>query len=99
MSYELLFPTNSLEKKFNKKVSGAPMYIQEKVLQAIEELKNNPRFGGGHRIKPPISVVVYIAQYRKRVEDYRILYDIDDKNKIVWLLAFRGQNDKTYRSR
>lgn len=99
MSYELRFPTNSLKKKFDKKVGNTPRYIQEKVSGALEDLEKNPRPEGEPKIKPPIPIAAYIAQYRKRIGDYRILYDVEDKHKIVWLLAFRGRNEKAYRSR
>lgn len=99
MRYRLRFPTASLKKKFDKKVGDAPRYIQEKVSEALENLEKNPRPEGEPKIKPPIYIAAYIAQYRKRIADYRILYDIDDKNKIVWLLTFRSRNEKTYRSR
>jgi len=99
MSYRILFPTNSLKKKFDKKVSNTPRYIQEEVSNALKDLEENPRPEGEPKIKPPIPVAAYIAQYRKRIGNYRILYDIDDKNKIVWLLGFRGRNEKTYKSR
>jgi len=99
MSYKLRFPTNSLKKKFDKKAGNTPGYIQEKVSEALEDLERNPRPDGEPKIKPPIPIASYVAQYRKRIGDYRILYDIDDKNKIVWILAFRGRNEKTYTSR
>ena len=99
MNYKIRFPTNSLKKKFDKKVGNTPQYIQEKVSEALKDLEKNPRPEGEPKIKPPIPIASYIAQYRKRIGGYRILYDIGDKNKIVWILAFRGRNEKTYRSR
>lgn len=99
MTYRLRFPTNSLKKKFDKKVSHAPKRIQEKVSEALNDLRKNPRPQGKPKIKPPVSVAAYLAQHRKRIGNYRILYDLDDKNKIIWLLAFRGRNEKTYKKR
>ena len=99
MNYKIRFPTNSLKKKFDKKVGNTPRHIQEKASEALKNLEKNPRPEDEPKIKPPIPIALYIAQYRKRIGDYRILYDIDDKNKIVWILAFRGRNEKTYRSR
>jgi len=29
----------------------------------------------------------FVAQYRLRVGNYRVLYDVDDKQKTVWILA------------
>ncbi|MCD6134653.1 MAG: type II toxin-antitoxin system RelE/ParE family toxin [Candidatus Omnitrophica bacterium] len=94
MNYKIRFPTDSLKKKFDKKVGNAPRYIQEKVSQSIEDLEKKPRPEGEPKIKPPIPVALYVAQYRKRIGDCGILYDIDDKNKTVWILAFRGRNEK-----
>ncbi|GAG72873.1 unnamed protein product [marine sediment metagenome] len=39
----------------------------------------------------------YTAQYRIRVGDYRVLYDIDDNKKIVWILTIRKRGEKTYK--
>ena len=35
-------------------------------------------------------------QWRYRVGDYRILYDVDDSQKKVWVLALRRRSEKTY---
>lgn len=99
MNYKILFPTSSLKKKFDKKVGNSPRNIQKKVSQTLEDLKKKPWPEGEPKIKPPIPVASYVAQYRKRIGNYRILYDIDDKNKIVWILTFRRRNEKTYQSR
>ncbi len=99
MNYNVRFPTNSLKKKFDKKVSNAPRHIQEKVSEVLKNLEKNPRSEAGPKIKPPISIALYVAQYRKRIGDYRLLYDIDDKNKTVWILSFRSRSEKTYQGR
>ncbi|MCK5306746.1 MAG: type II toxin-antitoxin system RelE/ParE family toxin [Candidatus Omnitrophica bacterium] len=35
--------------------------------------------------------------YRLRIGDYRVLYNVDDKQKIVWILDIRICAEKTYR--
>lgn len=66
-------------------------------MRAIEELGENPRPFGEPKIKPPLVVYHFAAQYRFRVRNFRILYDVDDKSKIVWILALRKRNEETYR--
>jgi len=31
-----------------------------------------------------------------RVKNYRVLYDVDDKNRIIWMLDLRKRNERTY---
>ena len=100
MSYELRFPNTSIERKFGKILdSVSPKTMQDRIMEAVEGLADNPRPFGEKifkQIKPPIQFYQYVAQYRLRVGDYRILYDVDDKRKIVWILALRKRNEKTY---
>ncbi|MCX5666696.1 MAG: type II toxin-antitoxin system RelE/ParE family toxin [Candidatus Omnitrophica bacterium] len=59
-------------------------------------LADNPRPHGEPRIKPPIDVYNYAAQYRIRIGDLRVLYDVDDKTRTVWVLALRKRDESTY---
>ena len=65
-------------------------------MKAVEELESNPRPFGEPKLKPPLLVYQFTAQYRFRVRNFRILYDVDDKNKIVWILDLRKRNERTY---
>ncbi len=40
-----------------------------------------------------------IAQYRYRLGDYRLLYDINDGEQSILLLDIRRRNERTYRYR
>ncbi len=42
-------------------------------------------------------VFSFVAQYRLRVGKYRVLYDIDDKNKKVILLKLEKKREHTYK--
>lgn len=98
MKYKLRFPTASLEKRFNTYFNGIPSKkIQRQILDKINELENNPRPSGEPKIKPPIHISNYIAGYRVRIGNYRALYNVDDKNKVVWLLALRKRSERTYK--
>ena len=96
MSYGVRFPTEAVRKKFHKALESIPPKIQEDVMAAIESLGDNPRPSGQPKIKPPLIVYQYTAQYRIRVRNYRVLYDVDDKKKVVWVLDIRKRNERTY---
>jgi len=101
MKYEVKFPSHSIEKKFNRLLSKIPQIkIQCKVMDAVEKLANNPRPYGKKpfkKLKPPVQFYHLTAQYRIRIEDYRVLYDIDDGRKIVWILALRKRSERSYK--
>ena len=101
MKYEVRFPTHSIEKRFEKFLLKIPQRnTQNKIMQAIEKLANNPHPFGEKpfkKLKPPVQFYEYTAQYRIRVGDYRVLYDIDDNKKIVWILTIRKRGEKNYK--
>jgi len=100
MKYEVKFPSHSIEKKFNRLLSKIPQIkIQYKIIDAVEKVANNPRpyKKPFKKLKPPVQFYQFTAQYRIRIEDYRVLYDIDDDRKIVWILALRKRGEKTYK--
>jgi len=97
VKYSVKFPSDSVQKKFQKALQSlSSRKLQEEIMQAIESLADNPRPYGEPKIKPPIIVYQYSAQYRMRVREFRILYDVDDKNKIVWIFTLRKRNERTY---
>ncbi|MCX5686480.1 MAG: type II toxin-antitoxin system RelE/ParE family toxin [Candidatus Omnitrophica bacterium] len=97
MRYEVKFPSNSIAKKFEKALNGiSPKELRDKVGKETLSLADNPRPYGKPKIKPPLEVYSYVAQYRLRIGDYRVLYDVDDKRRIVWILALRKRNERTY---
>ena len=68
-------------------------------MQVIDELKGHPRpFGkkAFKQLKPPIEFQELTAHYRIRIGNYRVLYDVDDQKKIVWLIALRRRAEGTY---
>lgn len=101
MKYEVRFPNSPIEKKFDKAISKiSQVNIQNEIIEAVEELADNPRPYGKKpfkKLKPPVQFYQLTAQYRIRIGDYRVLYDIDDKRKIVWILALRKRGEKTYK--
>lgn len=99
MKYTCCFPNSSIEKKFQKILLNIPgTQIREEIMHRIEQLADNPRPFGQKpfkQLKPPIQIYQLAAQYRLRAGDYRILYDVDDAKKIVWILALRKRSERT----
>ncbi len=97
MRYEIKFPSKSIVERFEKTLSGiSQKELQVKIREEALSLGDNPRPYGEPKIKPPVDVYNYIAQYRLRIGDYRVLYDVDDKKRIIWILALRKRNERTY---
>ena len=96
--YKVKFPNASIEKKFYKELDDVqPKSLQDEILDMALSLATNPHPKGEPKIKPPLEVYNFTAQYRVAVENYRILYDVDDSIKTVWILALRKRNERTYR--
>jgi len=97
VKYKVKFPSQSIAKKFEKSLKKIPSKkAQNTVMAKVLDLANNPRPLGEPKIKPPIEVYSYTAQYRIRIGDYRVLYDVDDKTKTIWIMVLRKRNERTY---
>jgi mRNA interferase RelE/StbE len=97
MKYEVKFPTVPLSRKFIKVLEKiSPQELQQEIKEKVLALSDDPRSQGNPKIKPPVEVYNYIAQFRLRIGHWRVLYDVDDKKKTVWILAIRRRNERTY---
>lgn len=101
MNYRVDFPNDSIERKFEKALLKiSPPSLQDEIMNKVEGLANNPRPFGEKpfkRLNPPIECYYFTARYRIRIGNYRVLYDVDDKNRIVWILALRKRDEGTYK--
>lgn len=98
-SYTVGFPSESVQKHFEKELAGLDEKPLIRIQDALEGLAENPRPPGKkfRFLKPPVTVYQYVASHRLRVGDYRILYDVDDTSRRVILLAIRRRTGRTYR--
>ena len=96
MKYSVRFPSETLQKKFHKALEIIPPKIQDEIMKGIEALADHPRPAGEPKLKPPLIVYQYAAQYRLKIRNYRVLYDVDDKQRIVWIFDVRKRNERTY---
>lgn len=82
--YQVFFASRRVEKSFE---SFHP-HLQERLTDAIEKLRHNPRPPGVKMLHGEMR-----GAWRLRVGDYRILYDIDDKSKKVILLEIAHRRE------
>lgn len=82
-SYRLITYVKDLDKFFSK----VDQKTRDQIMKALYELKTYPHVGDIKKMKGG-------AGYRKRVKDYRILFDIDhDKKEIYVYEVFHRQKD------
>jgi mRNA interferase RelE/StbE len=98
MVYEVVFPSERVERIFQKALEKIPAHYQENIIAAIRSLGTNPRPQGKRTKKLTGELIVsrFVAEYRLRVGPYRILYDIDDQHKKVVLLKLAKRDEQTY---
>ncbi|MGH7181539.1 MAG: type II toxin-antitoxin system RelE family toxin [Nitrospiraceae bacterium] len=99
MPHEIVFPSDRVERIFQKTLEKVPADYQVSIVAAIRSLAENPRPEGQRTKKLTGQIIVsqFTAEYRLRIGPYRILYDVDDKRKKVVLLKLAKRDDQTYR--
>ena len=98
MEYDVIFPSERVERLFQKTLEKIPNDNRTAIAAAIRSLKTNPR-PHGKRTKKLIGELIvsqFTAEYRLRVGPYRVLYDVDDQRKKVVLLKLAKRNEQTY---
>ena len=75
-----------------KSLKRIPKQYQIKIKEKVESLSYNPRLFG------TIKLIDYpIAQFRNRVGNYRILFDIDENSKLLEILDIKKRDESTYK--
>jgi mRNA interferase RelE/StbE len=75
MSYRVIIP-----KPVQKQLNNLPQKIRSRLLADIRLLKDDPRPNGVKKLKG------YEDTYRIRVGNYRVIYEIKDREMIVLVL-------------
>jgi mRNA interferase RelE/StbE len=98
LAYAVVFPSERVERVFQKTLEKIPADYQKDIVQAIRALGTTPRPHGKRtkRLKGQVIVSQFTAEYRLRVGPYRILYDVDDGQKKVILLKLLKRDEHTY---
>lgn len=98
MEYDVVFPSERVERLFQKTLEKIPADYRTANVAAVRSLKTNPR-PQGKRTKKLIGELIvsrFTAEYRLRVGPYRVLYDVDDQRKKVVLLKLAKRDEQTY---
>jgi mRNA interferase RelE/StbE len=82
MSYQVVIP-----KPVEKQLDALPEVVRRAVLLRLSTLKDTPRPHGCVKLKG------YDDEYRLRVGDYRIRYQILDQEKVVVILHCLNRKD------
>ena len=96
--YQVGFPSERAEKEFHKILSKASKKEQQRILEWFDKLAIDPKPEGKSFkfLKGEVPVFQYLAYFRIREGDWRILYDIDEPAKRVLLLALRRRGHHAY---
>jgi mRNA interferase RelE/StbE len=82
MTYEII-----ITKSIQKQLDNLPNNIQERVYEKIAQLAEEPRPDGVIKLKG------YDNEYRIRIGDYRLVYEIRDQQLIVLLVQCKHRRD------
>lgn len=75
-----------------KSLKKIPKQFQANIKNKIEKLSVNPQMSG------TIKLVDYpAAEFRHRVGNYRLLFDVNHADKIIEILDIRKRDEKTYK--
>ncbi len=75
MTYRIIIP-----KLVQKQLDDLPQKQRKRLISTIRLLADEPRPSGVKKLK------VYDKTYRIRVGDYRIIYNIEDQEKLILIL-------------
>jgi mRNA interferase RelE/StbE len=82
MNYEVIIPN-----PVQKQLKSFPNDVQNRLKEKILLLTEDPRPLGVKKLKG------YTNEYRLRVGDYRLRYEIDDQGSVVIILSCRHRKD------
>jgi mRNA interferase RelE/StbE len=77
-----MYQIETASRRVEKEISTLPRRTRERVIQAIRKLSDDPRHQGTRKLSGEMP-----GAWRIRVGDYRVIYDIDDDQRIVTILA------------
>ena len=81
-SYEIVFARSA-----RKELQALPHIVAERILEKVELLALNPRPSGSKKLRGHSSL------WRIRVGEYRVIYSIDDNNRVVDVSVVRHRSE------
>jgi mRNA-degrading endonuclease RelE of RelBE toxin-antitoxin system len=98
LPYEIVFPSERIERSFQKTLEKIPTDYRASIVAAIRSLTTNPRpeGKGTKQLAGQLIVSQFTVQYRLRIGPYRLLYDVDASHRKVILLKLAKRDEHTY---
>ena len=82
MTYRIIIP-----RLVQKQLDDLPKKQRERLISAIRLLADEPRPSGVKKLKG------YEKMYRIRIGDYRVIYNIEDQEKLILVLSSIHRKD------
>ncbi|MDJ0601720.1 MAG: type II toxin-antitoxin system RelE/ParE family toxin [Crocosphaera sp.] len=82
MSYNII-----ISKSVQKQIDSLSDELRIRILEKVKKLKEEPRPQGVIKLKG------YTKEYRLRIGNYRVRYEIDDSNKTILLLQCKHRSE------
>jgi mRNA interferase RelE/StbE len=76
-----------IARSVQKQIEALPSEVGDRVIEKIVQLKETPRPSGAVKLKG------FDCEYRIRVGDYRVRYEIDDKTQAILILQCKHRRD------
>jgi len=77
-----VYRVKTASRRVEKEIAELPQHVRDRVIEAIQKLAENPRPQGARKLIGEMG-----GAWRIRVGDYRIIYDVDDDERLVIILA------------
>ena len=97
--YRVVFGSPAIEHRFIAYLVRLDRPEQKRVKDRVDALAFTPRPPGKPFtvLRPPVQIGSLVAQYRLRIGNHRVLYDVADAAREVVILAIRRRAEDTYR--
>lgn len=77
-----MYRVEAASRRVEKEIADLPGVVRERIIRAIRKLVENPRPQGARKLTGAMR-----GAWRIRVGDYRVIYDADDAQQLVIILA------------
>lgn len=82
MAYQII-----ISKSIQKQIENLPIDVRNRVIEKIKNLAQEPRPENSIKLKG------FDQEYRIRIGDYRVRYEINDPNQIIKLLQCKHRRE------
>ena len=77
-----MYRVETASRRVEREVAGLPRRVRDRVIQAVRNLHEDPRPRGSRKMRSKVR-----GAWRIRVGQYRVIYDVDDDQRLVVILA------------